>query len=80
MTSSAIVTHGKITARVQRWSYWDPRDGAPKVEVEFEVLLDLPDDAGGFAAARFSDPETVVAASSVCAHAAVLLAEAQRGG
>jgi hypothetical protein len=73
----AEVTSGGITAEVERFSYWDPHDGRPDVEVTFEVRINgMPDDNGGTCELYATTTEPLQDLAAVCGQAAQLLAEA----
>ncbi|WP_137147540.1 hypothetical protein [Mycolicibacterium sp. CR10] len=74
----AIVTVGKITAEVLRLSYWDPRDGADSVDIEYEVRINGLPDAGGLADISVYASGTLTELAAVCITAEVLLAEVTR--
>lgn len=59
-------------------SYWDPRDRSEGVGVDYEVHIDGLPETCGLAAIVAEQPDTLIELTSVCAAAAVLLAEAQR--
>ena len=74
----ATVRLGGITADVLRLSYWDPRDGAERVGVEYEVHINGVPQTCGLAAIVADKPDTLIDLASVCAAAAALLVAAQR--